>query len=124
VGKNDNWKSEISLGKKTNQNFVQIPHSLLVNQIKYKAKLQGVSVILQEESYTSKCSFIDNEQVGRHERYAGKRIKRGLFKSKEGILINSDINGSLNIIKKVVSNFTIRENEIKGFAVSPRLVAL
>ena len=124
IGKNDNWKTEINLGKKTNQNFVQIPHAMLINQIQYKAELQGITVLLQEESYTSKCSFIDNEEIKKHDKYKGKRIKRGLFKTQKGFLINSDINGSLNIIKKVISNFTCSENEIKDFVVSPRLVTL
>ena len=124
IGKNDNWKTEINLGKKTNQNFVQIPHATLIEQIQYKAELQGIIVILQEESYTSKCSFIDNEDIKKHDFYKGKRIRRGLFKTEKGFLINSDINGSLNIIKKAIPNFTIGENEIKDFVVSPRLVTL
>ena len=124
IGKNDNWKTEINLGKKTNQNFVQIPHATLIEQIQYKAELQGIIVILQEESYTSKCSFIDNEDIKKHDIYKGKRIRRGLFKTEKGFLINSDINGSLNIIKKAIPNFTIGENEIKDFVVSPRLVTL
>jgi len=124
IGKNDNWKTEINLGKKTNQNFVQIPHLMLINQIQYKAELQGITVKLQEEAYTSKCSFLDNESIEKQEHYKGRRIKRGLFKSEKGFLINSDINGSLNIIKKAISNFTCSENEIKDFVVSPRLITL
>lgn len=57
-----------------------------------------------EESYTSKCSFIDGEDMCHHDRYLGRRIKRGLFRSKEGILINADLNGALNIIRKAVPN--------------------
>jgi len=124
IGKNDNWKTKINLGKKTNQNFVQIPHAIFINQIQYKAELQGITILLQEESYTSKCSFLDNEEIKKHDKYKGKRIKRGLFKTEKGFLINSDINGSLNIIKKAISNFTCSENEIQDFVVSPRLVTL
>ena len=74
----------IDLGKRTNQNFVQIPHKTLIDYIQYKAKEYGIVVKLQEESYTSKCSFIDHETVQKHAAYKGKRIHRGLFSSKYG----------------------------------------
>ena len=69
-------------------------------------------MILTEESYTSKCSFIDNETLCKHDEYCGKRIKRGLFKSKNNILINADLNGSLNILRKVVGNFNYDPIEV------------
>lgn len=106
VGYNKEWKENINLGKRNNQNFVNIPFYTLINQLEYKCKLEGINFILTEESYTSKCSFIDNEEVCKHENYLGKRIKRGLFKSKEGKIINADLNGSLNILKKVVGDFS------------------
>ena len=65
----------------------------------------GITVYVTEESYTSKCSFLDNEDVCKHEVYKGKRIKRGLFKTSDGRLINADINGALNILKKVIGKF-------------------
>ena len=68
--------------------------------LQYKAELEGIRVILQEESYTSKCSFLDNEAIGMHEIYIGKRIGRGLFQASDGTIINADINGALNILKK------------------------
>ena len=102
VGYNEEWKENINLGKRNNQNFVNIPFYTLIKQLEYKCKLEGINFILTEESYTSKCSFLDNEEVCKHDNYLGKRIKRGLFKSKEGKLINADLNGSLNILKKVV----------------------
>ena len=68
--------------------------------ISYKAKLSGIEVIVKEESYTSKCSFLDNESVEKHDVYMGKRIKRGLFKTSNGSLINADVNASYNIMKK------------------------
>ena len=71
----------------------------------YKCKLEGIDVLMQEESYTSKCSFLDDEDVKKHENYKGKRIKRGLFKSSNGKFINADLNGSLNILKKAVGKF-------------------
>ena len=105
IGKNDNWKQETNIGKKNNQNFVSIPHSQFVEMISYKCKLVGIAVMMTEESYTSKCSFIDNEEMKHHEDYKGKRIKRGLFRTNEGKLINADLNGSLNIMRKVIGEF-------------------
>ena len=72
--------------------------------VTYKAQLEGIEVIVREESYTSKCSFLDKEDVCRHETYKGKRIKRGLFRSYDGRLINADLNGALNILKKEITN--------------------
>ena len=105
VGYNKEWKENINLGKKNNQSFVNIPFYTLIKQLEYKCKLEGINFILTEESYTSKCSFLDNEEVCKHEKYLGKRIKRGIFKSAENKLINADLNGSLNILKKVVGEF-------------------
>lgn len=105
IGKTDNWKQETNIGKKNNQNFVSIPHSQFVKMISYKCKLVGITVTLTEESYTSKCSFLDNEEMKHHEEYKGKRIKRGLFRTHEGKLINADLNGSLNIMRKVIGEF-------------------
>ena len=100
IGYNDGWKENINLGKRNNQNFVQIPHSKFIKMIIYKCMLAGIETILKEESYTSKCSFLDNESVEKHEIYMGKRIKRGLFQSSDGTLINADVNGAYNIMKK------------------------
>lgn len=99
VGHNKGWKQEINIGKKNNQKFVNIPFDILIHQLKYKGKLEGINVIEIEESYTSKCSALDNESLEKHETYIGKRIKRGLFSGK-GHLINADINGAINILRK------------------------
>ena len=104
IGKNDGWKQGIDLGKQTNQNFVSIPHARFVHQLSYKAQLQGIDVRMTDESYTSKCSFLDFEPIQKHERYVGQRISRGLFRASSGQLINVDINGSANIIRKVIPN--------------------
>lgn len=104
IGHNDNWKQDVQLGKKNNQNFVSIPYYILQNQITYKAEETGINVKEQDESHTSKCSFLDNESVKHHETYLGKRVKRGLFRSAKGILINADVQGALNIIRKAFSN--------------------
>lgn len=100
IGKNKGWKQEINIGKKNNQKFVDIPFDTLIQQIKYKAEVYGIQVILKQESYTSKCSSLDLEPVRRQSSYVGKRIKRGLFRGTNYVL-NADINGSLNIARKV-----------------------
>lgn len=110
IGYNKEWKDGIGLGKKTNQNFVQIPFKKIIEQLEYKCKEQGIEVFLQEESYTSKCSYIDKEEVKRHQTYKGNRNKRGLFTTKEGIYINADVNGSLNIYVKFLN--TIQDKEV------------
>ena len=99
---NQRWKQDINIGKINNQNFVQIPYSKLINMLKYKCKKQGIQVILNEESYTSKSSFIDNEEIKKHKTYLGERIKRGLYKTSKDILINADVNASYNIMKKAL----------------------
>ena len=100
IGKNQGWKQKINLGKRTNQNFVQVPHARFINQLQYKCELVGIKVTITEESYTSKCSFLDFETIKKHDTYKGKRVKRGLFKSSQGITINADLNGALNILSK------------------------
>jgi IS605 OrfB family transposase len=104
LGKNDGWKQSVNLGKKTNQNFVQIPHAQFIQMLTYKAQWVGIQVIVSEESYTSKCSFLDLEPVAKHDVYLGKRVKRGLFRANNGRFINADVNGSYNILRKVVPN--------------------
>ena len=99
VGKNTGWKEGINIGKTNNQNFVAIPYNLLISMLDYKCKLAGINMIIVNEAYTSKCSFIDNEKISKHDTYYGKRIKRGLFESKHGHRLNADINGSFNIMR-------------------------
>jgi putative transposase len=101
IGKNPNWKQEAGMGRRNNQNFVQVPHARFIQMLTYKAQLVGIEVILTEESHTSKCSFLDDEPIRHQEAYCGRRIKRGLFRSQFGTLINADVNGSYNIIRKV-----------------------
>jgi putative transposase len=120
LGYNKGWKSEINIGKRNNQNFVGIPFFKLNWMIEYKSKNAGLILQKQEESYTSKCSFLDQEPIKFHENYKGSRIKRGLFVSSEGKLINSDVNGSLNILRKAVSN--VFTDGIEDVAVHPKRV--
>lgn len=105
IGYNEEWKQNINLGRTNNQAFTNIPFCTFINQLDYKCKLEGINVILTEESYTSKCSFLDGESIEKHDNYLGKRINRGLFKSAKGKLINADLNGSLNILRKVIGEF-------------------
>ena len=99
AGKNVGWKDSINLGRTNNQNFVSIPYNMLIQMLEYKCKLVGINVVIVNEAYTSKCSFLDREKIIKHNSYAGRRIKRGLFISSSGIMINADVNGSLNIMR-------------------------
>jgi putative transposase len=122
IGKNDGWKQQIGLGKRTNQTFVFIPHARFIQMLTYKAELVGIQVTVSEESYTSKCSFLDLEPIGKHETYAGTRVKRGLFRARGGRCLNADINGAYNILRKVVPNAF--GNGIGGVVVHPVRIAL
>lgn len=108
IGKNNNWKQNINIGKKNNQQFVNIPHARLIELLKYKGELMGIKVVVTEESYTSQSSFLDFDPLPKYgdkkPKFSGKRVKRGLYKSGSGKLINADCNGSYNIVRKVRSN--------------------
>lgn len=101
VGLNKTWKQDCVLRKKTAQTFQFIPYNMLIQQLEYKCKENNINFITTEEKYTSGTSFLDNELPTKENYNKKRRIKRGLFKSNEGRLINSDVNGSLQIIKKV-----------------------
>jgi putative transposase len=108
IGKNDGWKQEANMGKRTNQNFVNIPHARFIQMLTYKAELVGIRVQITEESYTSKASFLDRDPLpvyasgnGEKQTFSGKRVKRGLYRASNGRYINADINGAGNIIRKV-----------------------
>jgi IS605 OrfB family transposase len=103
IGYNEGWKQEVNLGPENNQNFVSVPFLKFVKQLEYKSILAGIKTILTEESYTSKCSFLDLEEICKHEKYVGKRYNR-LFESKKGKIIHSDVNGSFNIMRKAFPN--------------------
>ncbi|MFD1385604.1 RNA-guided endonuclease InsQ/TnpB family protein [Oceanobacillus oncorhynchi subsp. oncorhynchi] len=107
IGQNKAWKQRSDMGKRNNQSFTTIPHSLLIQMITYKAEKHGITVVLTEESYTSKVSFLDNDEIpvysqhNKNDLFSGKRIKRGLYLSKSKECINADVNGAANIMKKV-----------------------
>ena len=107
VGYNKGWKQEINIGSKNNQNFVSIPFRKILNILKYKLKDNGIEYKEQEESYTSKASYLDNDDIPIYKEnddtnyiFSGRRIKRSIYKSKQGKIINADLNGALNILKK------------------------
>lgn len=110
VGKNLGWKKEVSLGKKNNQTFTQLPFNTFISQLTYKCLMRGIKVVEQEESYTSKASFLDEDEIpvyGKNNQnqkvvFSGKRISRGLYKAKDGKVLNADVNGSYNILVKGV----------------------
>jgi putative transposase len=100
VGKNDFWKQGVNLGKRNTQAFVMIPHARFIAMLTYKATLVGIQVTTIEENHTSKCSFLDEEPIGHHDRYLGKRVKRDVFAASDGRRIHADVNGSLNILRR------------------------
>lgn len=110
VGKNDGWKQEVALRKKDKQHFIGLPFQLFLDMLVYKAKEKGIVVQFQEESYTSKASFLDNDEIpvyGKTKekpKFQGKRVKRGLYRSKEGIELNADVQASCNILRKAYND--------------------
>ena len=128
LGKNKGWKNGINIGRRNNQNFVQIPHAQLIEILTYKGALKGIEVIIQEESYTSKASFLDNDFIPTYKAKpedwnpSGKRISRGLYITNNGVALNADINGSYNILVKAFPKaFEIGDREV---LVTPRKVNL
>jgi putative transposase len=108
IGKNDGWKQDIEMGKRNNQNFVQIPHARFIAMLTYKAELVGITVLLTEESYTSKASFLDRDPLPVRKpnddtkyTFSGKRVERGLYRASNNREINADLNGAYNIVRKV-----------------------
>jgi putative transposase len=122
IGHSNGWKQSVNMGRINNQNFVEIPFNTLINQIKYKAEEAGIQVIIQDEEHTSKCSFLDNESIEHHDEYMGKRIKRGIFRSKNGILIHADLQAVYNIIRKAVPEAFA--DGIEGIGLYPRSLSI
>ena len=121
IGYNENWKQNITLGKRTNQQFVQIPYKCFIDKIMYKCEDYGIKVTLTEESYTSKIDHLAGEEMHKHKKYKGKRIHRGLFLSSTGIAINADINGALGIMRKVFSE-SAKQIADSGVAFTPVII--
>lgn len=107
VGYNDGFQDRSNLGRVNNQNFVQIPLGKLKSRLEYLSNLNGINFVLQEESYTSKASFFDQDDIPSWNpqnpvsaEFSGTRIYRGLYKTKQGSIVNADVNGALNILRK------------------------
>ena len=107
-GYNAGWKTNVNMGRKNNRNFYQIPYKKFITKLDEKLKCLNKKLLITKESYTSKCDALNLEQICYHENYSGKRIKRGLFSSKEGKLINADINGAINIMRKKINLVEIK----------------
>jgi len=129
VGKNPLWKQEVQMGRKNNQAFVHIPHARFIEMVTYKAKLVGIRVVITEESYTSKASFLDRDSLPTYDpkrtekpRFSGKRETRGLYRASNGKRIHADINGSYNIACKAFPHSF--GQGIEGAAVHPRRLAV
>nr|WP_293129980.1 IS200/IS605 family accessory protein TnpB-related protein [Okeania sp. SIO3I5] len=128
IGKNKNWKHKVNLGKINNQNFTNISHNNLIEKISYKCKFKGIKVVEREESYTSRASFLDLDEIpiygeeieGAEIKFSGVRLKRGLYRSKSEKIINADVNASYNILRKAFPK-AFAEG-IERCVVHPRLV--
>ena len=106
-GYNNDFQKDSDIGKKNNQNFVNIPFSKFLWKLEYLCKFYGIKFVIQEESYTSKASFFDMDEIPEYKKevkdnysFSGKRIKRGMYKTSKGKIINADVNGALNILRK------------------------
>jgi putative transposase len=117
IGKNDGCKQQVRMGKRNNQAFVFIPHARFIAMLTYKAALVGIEVVTIEESHTSKCSFLDLEPIEHHDRYLGKRVKRGLFVASTGQAIHADVNASYNILRRYAPHVTAQG--VSGFLLRP-----
>lgn len=110
IGYNKGWKESIHMNKANKQTFKYISFLKLIEFIKYKAQLVGIKVITLNESYTSKCDALNEEKICFHDTYSGQRVKRGLFKSEIGKVINADINGAINILRKYIAENVVGES--------------
>ena len=116
IGKNLGWKQNTNLTKKNNQNFIQIPFNRFTHILEYLCEEQGIKVVYQEESYTSKASFLDNDEIPVYgddviPSFSGARIQRGLYQTNDGYVINADVNGSYNIMKKYLEKHVAWDNQ-------------
>lgn len=122
IGLNENWKQESKMGKTNNQNFISLPHKKFIEQLLYKCEEIGIRVILTEETYTSKIDHFINEPMRKHEKYLGKRVHRGLFRSSTGKIINADVNGAIGIMRKVFPEEVTKLIRDSGVAFTPIIV--
>lgn len=119
IGHNKGWKTAINIGNSNNQKFLNIPHSKLIDKVEYKAAMVGINVTVNEESYTSKIDHLVYKEMKHQENYLGKRVKRGLFQSSIGQLLNADINGAIGIARKVFGDSVVKLIIDSGLAFNP-----
>ena len=125
IGKNDGWKQMTSLGKRTNQNLVFVPHARFIEMLRYTAELVGIQVQITEESYTSQASFLDGDPLPVYAPahptpvFSGRRLKRGLYRAADRRCLNADVNGAFNILLPNAFG-----NGIGGVVVHPVRIAL
>ena len=131
IGKNPLWKQEADMGARNNQNFAQIPHARFIDMLTYKAELVGIQVEVQEESYTSKASFLDLDPIPTYKpddetryTFSGKRVKRGLYRAKDGREIHADVNGSYNILRKSRPSAFSKVGGVAAYVVQPLRLAI
>jgi len=123
IGYNESWKQDVSLGRKTNRKFYGIPYKKLIR--KMKNKFTDTKIVKINEAYTSKCDALNMEEIKKHEVYDGKRIKRGLFSSKIGKMVNADINGAINIMRLYCKKEKIEINKINGLQIyNPKIIRI
>lgn len=118
IGKNNDWKREINIGRNNNRKFYKIPHTLFINMLVYKCEHVGINVIMQEESYTSKASFIDGDDIPINEpdkkhTFSGKRINRATYESKHGCVLHADVNASYNILSKSKQSDNVKLEKVR-----------
>ena len=130
IGKNVGWKQGVEMGRRTDQNFVQLPHARFIDMLTYKAKLVGIQVIVTEESYTSKASFLDLDSLPRYDPkrteepiFSGKRVKRGMYRAADGRYIHADVNGAYNILRKGKPDAFEEAEGVAGYVVHPVRIA-
>ena len=107
IGKNPKWKQGLEMGRMNNQNFCYISNGYFIKKLMEMAVKYKIRVMVNEESYTSKASFLDGDMIPTYgdlviRHFSGKRLHRGLYQSKDGILINADVNAGYNILRKAV----------------------
>ncbi|MFA5759675.1 MAG: transposase [Clostridia bacterium] len=112
------------LGKSNNQNFTQIPFGKFCQKLQWKCEKYGINYSSINESYTSKCDHLANEEMIYHEEYLGKRIKRGLFSSSTGVLLNADVNGALGMIIKGKHKVDLNQLVSSGCLTQPSRISL
>ena len=114
VGYKEGWKTGVNMGRANNRNFYEIPYRQLLNKLRDVLEKNNQKLVIIEESFTSKCDALSLEEVCFHKKYMGKRISRGLYSSATKVLINADINGAINIMRKWMKNNGQKMTKITG----------